>query len=121
MLSFFHPLSHPMTSHIFSFIYVEEVVKSLSEIYFDVTKMDCNSPVSSNLLKDASEKPGVDPTQVQEIDQPTEFNQLNGLELVQYIDHLNFLAEASKSQIEQETRNGSDSIPSSFSINSKSC
>lgn len=44
----------------------------------------------------------MDPTQVQAIDQPTKFNQITGLDLVQYIDPLNFLAEAVQNEIEQE-------------------
>lgn len=103
---FLSPSSKP--THDFtdmSFIYVEEVVKYLSKIYFDESKMDLSSSIPYDLLKSASQQPEVDPTQYQDDNQPTvEVNLITGLEIVQYTDPLNFLADAVQSQIEKDTR-----------------
>lgn len=61
------------------FISVEEVVKSLTEIEFDESKMDCYSPVHSDLMKDDSNQLQDNLSQVQTVDQSVEINQLSGL------------------------------------------
>lgn len=87
-------------------ISVEEVVKSLSKIEFDESKMDYSSSVPSDLMKSALEQPKVNPTQFKVVNQfIVEFIQMTGFEIVQYTDPLNFLADAAQIQIKKDTEN----------------
>lgn len=52
------------------FIFVEEVVKSLSEIEFEESKMNCSSPLPTNLLQTIAEQQGEDPLQLEVVEQP---------------------------------------------------
>lgn len=96
-------MSQPITSLICHSYPWKRLLSLFSEIEFDVSKMDCNSHVPSELLRNASEQLQVNPSQVQAVDQSAESNQPPGLELVQYIDLLNFMALAAQIQIEHET------------------